>query len=124
MGQIQHVIHSIQAATATTTSANIPLAGIHRATLVVKRSDHVAGSSAFTVDVSADGENWVGYNKLIDNATNTNVQDETRIATKTLSANGTDFVSMDFAHDTFKYMRVKVTETTDGTHDAWVVLHI
>ena len=116
------VIHCIDSVTATTTSEAISIEGAVRVTIVVQRSDHSSGSTALTVDVSPDATNWIAYDKLIDNVTNTNGQNLTRVTTKTLSADGIDFVSMDTTTDCLPWLRVKATETTDGTHDVWVII--
>lgn len=123
-------VHTLNAVTATTVGAPIIVRKAKRITLFVKRSNHSAGSSAFTVEVSPNFSTlrsetavWVAYNKLIDNVVNSNAQTPTRIATKTLSSNTQDFVTMDLeGGDTFEAMRVTATETTDGIHDAWVVI--
>jgi hypothetical protein len=111
----------INAATETTTSASIDFEGVRKATWFFTRADHSAGSTAFTVEVSFDGTTWVGYNKLIDNVTNTNVQDLTRVATVTLSSNTTSTVTMDLEQEAYPFVRVTATETTDGTHTAELV---
>lgn len=118
----QRVLVPINAVTATTTSDPIPLEGVKRATLFFTRANHSAGSSAFSVSVSADNTTYVTYNKLIGNVTNTNAQNVTRVSAITLSSDTTDTVSMDLQNDTYAYMKVTVTETTDGTHTAKVVL--
>jgi len=51
-------------------------------------------SADLTLQVSADGSTFVDYNMLIDNVTNTNSQDLTRIASKTRAAAGTDILFM------------------------------
>ena len=107
--------------TATTTSSAYNIEGARKVMLIVKRADHSAGSSAFTAEVSVDAVNYIDYDKWIDNVANTNSQQLTRIKTKTLSSNGTDCVAMS-PEDGFKWIRVKVTETTDGTHSAWLYL--
>lgn len=112
----------IDAVTATTTSEPIALDGVLKATLHFIRADHTSGSSAFAVDVSNDGVNWVTYNKLIDNVANTNGQTITRVASSTLASNTSKVYTMDLENDCYKYMRVTVTETTDGTHSAIVAL--
>lgn len=114
-------IKVLDGVTATTTSEAQKIEDAKKVILVVNRADHGSGSSAFTATVSVDGTNYMDYNKWIDNVANTNVQTLTRTKTKTLSANGTDFMTMD-PDDTFKYMKVKVTETTDGTHSAWLYI--
>lgn len=112
------ILHTpLNAVTATTTSAAIDVAGAKKVGFIFTRANHSAGSSAFTVEVSYDGSTWVGYNKLITNVTNTNAQDLTRVATVTLSSN-TSEIAMMSTEDAFVYIRVKVTETTDGTHTA------
>lgn len=108
----------LNAVTATTTSEEIVIAGAKKVTFAFKRADHVAGSTTFTVEVSLDGVNYVAYNKLISNVTNTNAQTLTRVASIALSSNTTSLVSMDLEHDSFYSMRVTATEATDGTHTA------
>lgn len=74
-----------------------------------------AGSSQFFVEVSADGSNWVPYNKLISNVTNTNAQTLTRVASVTISAaTSTSMVTMD--EDAIYAVRCIVVEATDGSH--------
>lgn len=134
MAALTQTIKTIDAATATTTGAPINLKNVSRATIFVKRSNHSAGSTTLSVEVSPDFEEgvvaaasaqWVTYQKLISNAANTNAQTLTRVASLALSSNTTGFVTMDLENsgDVFKAMRVTLTEGTDGTHDAWVVLN-
>lgn len=112
----------ISAATATTTSSEIPIAGAKRITWFFTRANHSSGSTAFDVDVSLDGTTYVDFNKLISNATNTNAQTLTRVASVTLSSNTSTAVSMDLDHDVFYSMKVTATETTDGTHTAACII--
>lgn len=111
-------LRPLNAVTATRISDPISLEGVLKATLQFIRSDHGSGSSAFTVEVSNDGINWVTYNKLISNVTNTNVQNLTRVGSITLSSNTSSIVALDLLQDVYTWMRVTVTETTDGTHTA------
>lgn len=106
----------INAVTATTTSAPIDIKGAKRITLALTRADHSSGSSALSVEVTLDGTNWVTFNKLISNVTNTNAQTLTRVASVSIGANGTVLATMDLDQDVFSQMRVTATETTDGTH--------
>lgn len=124
MGKYQVVVPTIQQVTATTTGAAINVENACGVVIFGKRENHSSGASAFSVEVSFDGTNWVTYNKLISNATNTNAQGLTRVASFSLSSNTVGFASMDYGEsaDTFKFIRVTVTETTDGTHSAWVVI--
>lgn len=111
----------INAVTATTTSAAIDFSGVKRATWFFTRANHSSGSSTFTVQVSFDGATWVAFNKLISNATNTNAQTLTRVASVALSSDTTSTVAMDLEHDAFPLVRVIATEATDGTHTAELI---
>lgn len=111
-------IKALAAVTATTTSSVIFIEGANRVSFQFTRANHSAGSSAFAVAVSIDGVNFVTYNKLIDNVTNTNAQTLTRVASVSLASNTSKVYSMDLQYDYYKYMTVTVTETTDGTHSA------
>ena len=121
MGRYAEVINVLNGVTAITTSQEVNIADEKKVVLLVKRADHSSGSSAFTATVSPDGTNFVDYKKWIDNVANTNGQQLTRVQTKTLSANGSDFVTMS-PEDGFKKIKVTVTETTDGTHSAWLFI--
>jgi hypothetical protein len=79
--------------------------------------DISAGNGVFTVDVSNDGTNWVAYNRLITNVTNTNAQSDARVASVTLSSNTSSIVFFPVG-DYFRYLRVKVDLTTDGSYTA------
>ena len=106
----------LDAVTATTTSEAINIENAEKATLEFTRSAHSAGSSTFAVTVSLDGVTYIAYNKLITNVANTNAQTQIRVASVALASNTSSFVSMDLTQDSFRYMKVTVTEATDGTH--------
>ncbi len=114
------VITALNAVTATTTSEAIDVKYAEKITLLLTRANHSAGSSAFTVTGSVDGATYVALNTLIDNVTNTNAQTLTRIATKTLSADGSALVALDLEQFGYSFIKVTVTEATDGTHSAVV----
>lgn len=116
------VITALNAVTATTTSEAIDVKYAEKITLLLTRANHSAGSSAFTVTGSVDGATYVALNTLIDNVTNTNAQTLTRIATKTLSADGSALVALDLEQFGYSFIKVTVTETTDGTHSAVVLV--
>ena len=78
-----------------------------------------SGNGVFGVEVSNDGVNWVVYNRLTDNVTNTNAQGNTRVAGPTLSSN-TSKIYFFPAEDLFRLIRVFVTRTTDGTYSATI----
>lgn len=108
--------------TATTTSSAIDVRNAKKVTLFLKRANHSAGSTAFSVTGSIDGTNYVTSNMIIDNLTNTNAQNYTRVASKTLSADGTAVVGLDICKIPFRFIKVTATETTDGTHTASVYI--
>lgn len=118
MGISPQVITPLNGVTATTTSSLISLEGVRKVTWFFTRADHDAGSSTFTVTVSANNTTWYAYSKLISNVTNTNAQTPTRVASVALSSNTTEMYSMDLTDDAFKSMKVTATEATDGTHTA------
>ena len=115
---IPKVITALNAVVATTTSAVIPIKNATKITLQFTRADHSAGNTAFTVTTSLDDSTFVAFNMLIDNVTNTNGQQLTRVASSTLSSNTTKFYSMDLTSFNFSSMKITATETTDGTHTA------
>jgi len=121
MSKYAEKITVIDEKTATFTSAAINIEDAEKVVLVCNRADHSSGSSAFTAQVSVDGTNYIDYKKWISNANNTNAQGLTRVTTLTLSSNTTDFLTMS-PEDGFKDIKVKVTETTDGTHSAWLFI--
>ena len=112
------LIKILDGVTATTTSERIYIEDAEKVSLVFTRANHSAGSSAFAVEVSIDGETWVTFSKLISNVTNTNAQEKTRVASVSLASNTSTTVAMDLENDIYRWMRVTVTETTDGTHTA------
>lgn len=116
------VITALSAVTDTATSEAIDVKYAEKITLLLTRANHSAGSSAFTVTGSVDGTTYVALNTLIDNVTNTNVQTLTRIDTKTLSADGSALVALDLEQFGYSFIKVTVTEATDGTHSAVVLV--
>lgn len=82
-------------------------------------TNHTSGNGAFGVEVSNDGTNWVVYNRLIPNLTGTNAQTDAYVAAPTQSTN-TSAIYFFPVGDLFRYMRVFVARTTDGTYFATV----
>ena|SRR3990167_7208228 len=113
---------ALNAVTATTTSDPISIEGAKKVILELTRANHSAGSSAFKVQVSWDGVTYTDFAGLIDNIINSNAQTITRVVTKTLSSDITAYVAMDLEYLWFKWIKVVVTETTDGTHTAKVAV--
>ncbi len=110
----------LDAVIATATSEPIDVSGYKRIGIQVLASDISSGNGVFTVEATNDGVNWSPVNTLIDNVTNTNAQTLTRVDSKTLSANGSDFIYLD-GFVAVKAIRVKVTVSTDGKYSASVV---
>ena len=116
------VIKVLDDVTATTTSVAVPIEGAKKVVLVYKRSDHDSGKTVFSATVSVDGANYITYNKWISNTANTNSQTLTRVASvDTGAANASGFLTMS-PEDGFSDIKVTATQTTDGTHAAWLYI--
>lgn len=113
------LITALSAVTATATSGAINIEDAKKVILQYKRADHSSGKTVFSATVSVDGTNYVTYNKWISNLANAISEGVTRVGSVTLSANGVGFLTMD-PDDSFKWIKVTATETTDGTHSAWI----
>lgn len=117
---MRKIIKVLDGVTATTTASPVNILGAKRVVLFCKRADHSAGTSTFAATVGV-GADQATYSKWISNATNTNVQMPTRVASLVLSANGNGFLTMS-PEDIFDTIVVTVTEATDGTHSAWLII--
>ena len=120
------IITALDAVTATTSSSAIYVGGAKRIALLFRRANHSAGSSAFSVKASLDDATtatptMTALNLWIDNVTNANTQTLTRVNGKTLSANGDAFLFLDI-NCIVNWLEITVTETTDGTHSAFIIL--
>jgi hypothetical protein len=117
-------ITALNAVTATTTSDKIFVGGAKRVGVLLRRSNHSSGNTAFTIKGSLDYGDvtpvMTALNVWIDNVTNTNSQTLTRVAGKTLAANGDAFLWLD-SNCFVNYIEITATRTTDGTHSAWVL---
>lgn len=118
----QRLVTALDAVTATTTSEAISVVGAKKITLAMTRAAHVAGSSAFSVEGTVDGVIFVTLNKLVTNVVNSNVQDVIRAASVSLVANGSDVAGVDITGLALSAVKVVVTETTDGTHSASLLI--
>ena len=121
------VITALDAVTATTTSNKFYVGGAKRIALLLRRADNAGGTSAFTVKASLDPADTVtptmtALNLWIDNVTNTNSQTLTRVNGKSIAAsNGDAFLFLD-QNCIVNWLEIKVTETADGTHSAFIIL--
>ena len=74
----------LQAITATNTPTAIEMSDVEKATIVITSAGTFLNrSGVLTATVSMDGTNYVAYNMLIPNATNTNGQTLTRVSSTT-----------------------------------------
>ena len=105
----------LSAVVATTTSAVFNVENYSNVGLQFLAAAITSGNGVFTVAGTIDGTNWVTLSNLIDNATGM-----TRIASKTLNANGSALVWLDMIPG-LKAIRVTVTRTTDGTYSCFAL---
>jgi hypothetical protein len=120
-GELQKVRQIIPTATAdaTYTTEALDLRGVKKVTIFgTNGADH---ANTFGVTVSADGTNFVTFNKLVTNVTNAITETVKRVATIAPTAATTDFASMDLEHDTYVSMKVVATQVADGTYSAYIV---
>ncbi len=117
MSRFSTNINVLDGVVVDTTSAAQDVSMRSKMSLQFTCADHGSGNGVFTVEVSNDGTNWVAYNRLTTNATNTNGQTDTRVASITLSSNTSSIVFFPVG-DYFRYLRVLVDLTTDGTYTA------
>lgn len=100
----QEVLFNAISATATSRSAGVDGAG--RLSLMVFAQNATVGTATFTVEVSNKSDlGWVPYSRLTSNATNTNAQNDTRVASLQQVGNGTAMLFFP-PGDTFNYLRV------------------
>ena len=82
--------------TSDTTSNAIPVQGAKKVALYLEQaSTNSTEEGEFSVDISFDGTNFVDFNMLIDNTSDTNSENLTRVASKTLTADGSAVVFME-----------------------------
>lgn len=104
-----------------TTSSAFSIDGYDKIGLQFKAASITSGNGVFTVEGTINGTDWVALNVLVDNVTNTNAQDLTRVAAKTLSSNSTVLVWLDSVA-ALKAIRVAVDVTTDGAYTANIIV--
>jgi hypothetical protein len=133
-------IKAIDAATATAVSAKYWVGGARRIGILGRRANHSSGSTAFSVKGSLESYEtgngpadvygnrtggptvtMTALNLFINNVENTNAEELTRSTDFSLSANGDAMAWLD--PKTFvNWLEVTATETTDGTHTAFIVI--
>ena len=117
-------IQALDAVVATTTSNPIDVTDAKRVALLLTRADHSAGSSTFTILGSIDGISgtYTALNSIIQDLTNTNAQNYTRVASIAPSSNASILAALDLEQNCFTHIKIKVTEVTGGTHSAKVLV--
>ena len=115
MPRTPELVTVLNAVTATNTPEAIPMSDVNKATLsIVSDGTFNARSGVVTVTVSNDGKNYVAYNMLIPNSTNTSSQNLTRVASTT-AINSTRQVAIYGLQDLMPFNFIKVLLTvTDG----------
>jgi len=121
---VKSIIHALNGVTATTTSAPINVEGAKKVTLQFIRTNHASGKTVFTVTASLDGTTFSAFAGLISAGTAVAASETiARVASyDTGTANASAIYSLDLTVHAFKEIKVVATETTDGTHDAWVYI--
>lgn len=114
-------ITALDAVTATTTSSAINVEGAEKVTILATRSNHSAGSTAFSATGSLDGTTFFALPLVVQAAT-TNTQTITRTVAPSLSSNTSVWLSIDMEYLALKEIKITATETTDGTHTAVVLI--
>lgn len=119
----QTTLISAVTATGVTTGSYVAVGERKRISIQFKATSITSGNGVFTIQVSNDGSTWTNYSRLTSNATNTNAQTDTRVASVTVSTNltsgGTGGSIVFFPPgDHFEYLRAIVTVTTDGAYTA------
>lgn len=134
-------ITALNAVTATTVSSKFWVGGARRIGIHVRRAANAGGTSAFTVKGSLqpydDGSNatdpfgnklggagvtMTALNTLIDNVTNAIGEGFVRVnGVSIANADGDKFMWLS-PECLVNWLEITVTETSDGTHSAWIVI--
>ena len=95
------------------------VSGYRRLGFQFKLSNVVSGNGIFKVQGTTNGTDWT-FLAMIDNLTNTNSQNLTRVLSKTLSANSSVLMWTDEGLS-LRAIRVSATITTDGSYSAYLM---
>lgn len=118
-------------ATSTDSGTYVDITGAKRATAYFSRTGiyQNEGTSTFHLEVGqravggdANDLFWIDYNMLIDNVTNANTAQLTRVAMVSLTGTSTKMYPMDLTSGLVRYVRCNVVETTDGQHSCRLLL--
>ena len=112
-------IHALNATTTTGESQWFNISDANRVSLYLQRSNDDAGSTLFTINASPNASDYDVYERLILNDDNTDSNNQDRVSSTTIA--GDDTIMLSFSpEDVPNYIKIVETETTDGTHDAWI----
>jgi hypothetical protein len=120
------VITALNAVTDTTTSNKFYVGGAKRIGFLFRRANHTSGKTVFSVNISSESEDtttptMTATNMLIPNVAGDNTKTLAHVANiDTSTANG-DFYAWLDPVCLVNWVSVTATETTDGTHSAWVI---
>jgi len=119
------VYTALNAVTATTTSEEFYIGDFKRVAFLFRRADHKAGSTEFTINQGFSAEagtmpTMTASNMLIINVANDNSQSAYTHSSVVLAANGDGFAWLD-PSCAATHVSVTATETTDGTHSAYII---
>jgi len=123
------VITALDAVVATTTSNKFYVGGAKRIGFLFRRADHSSGKTVFSVNIGAESGDTVtptmtACNMLIGNTAASNSQTTAHVASvDTGTANG-DFYAWLDPICLVNWVSVTATETTDGTHSAFIILEV
>lgn len=84
--------------------------------------DGAGTTDTFGNKTGGSGVTMTALNMLIDNVTNTNGQTLTRVNGKSIAASNGDAFLWVSPECLVNWLEITVTETTDGTHSAWIVV--
>ena len=104
----------LDAVEASTTGGCAGVAGFRRVGVQFKAANITSGNGEFKLQGTVNGTDWTFLN-FIDHLTTTATGTLTRLASKTLSANGTALVWLDEGLS-LRAIRASITVTTDGSY--------
>jgi len=126
--KIPTIITAIDAVTATTTSDTYYVGNFSKIAILGRRAAHFSGSTAWSVTAGSSmseqtDPTLVAYNMLISNVANSNAETNyTHVASfSSGAANGDFYTWMDIDKCPITHIAVTATETTDGTHSAFII---
>lgn len=100
------IYNNIGATVALADAVATPMAGVRKATIMMTTTGN--WTNAAICSVSADGTNYVAYNKVISNATNAITEGLIRTAGLPCSTT-TAFGTLDMTNDCFAYLKITPT---------------